>query len=355
MSRKTQGPRLAQTERGTWEIRWTENGRSLRKSTRCYDRAEAEKVLARWLLARQDNTPVPRNVTVQHCLDAYWEGHVIPRAVDRKRLVSVHRWLSTGLGSLAVRDLGDQHTHQYRARRREGSIGTCPAQDSTIRRELGHLTSALRYAADRRLAARDDIPRIARPAESSGREKWLRKEQVDALLAALADEDAGTRMSRTHRLVVLGLATGARKGAIEALRWEHVEADTGLIRYDQQVRQQTRKRRVAVPVADWLAPHLERMRAERETDYVLDHPGNIRSEWTWCMLRMAKATGDSSLSEITPHVLRHTCATLSLRAGATLWQVAGLLGDTPETVAKTYGHHCADHLRDAANLWRTAK
>lgn len=355
MSRYPAGPRLALNDRNIWEIRWTENGRSWRKSTSRTRRSEAETVFAEWLLAREADAPETGDVTVRQCLDTYWEGHVLPQAADSARLASVHRWLSQGLGSLLVRELTPPRVHHYRQRRSEGRLGNKPAQDSTIRRELGHLISALRYAIDQRLVAPADMPRIPRPPAAAGRDIWLRRDQVDALLKALEQEDEGKRMSRVHRMVVLGLATGARKHSMESLRWEHIEEDTGLIRYDLQVRQQTRKRRVPVPVAEWLQPYLDRMRAERQSEWVLDTPGEIRSEWHWCLKRVAAATGDKRFLAVTPHVLRHTCATLSLRAGATLWQVAGLLGDTPETVARTYGHHCTDHLRDAANLWRTEK
>ena len=54
--------------------------------------------------------------------------------------------------------------------------------------------------------------------------------------------------------------------------------------------------------------------------------------------------------DVTPHVLRHSCASHALwgrpSKGArpetrpmTIWQVAGLIGADASTVERTYGHH----------------
>lgn len=46
--------------------------------------------------------------------------------------------------------------------------------------------------------------------------------------------------------------------------------------------------------------------------------------------------------DVTPHVLRHTCATWALWEGRTIWDVAGLIGADASTVEKVYGHHKLD-------------
>jgi integrase len=55
--------------------------------------------------------------------------------------------------------------------------------------------------------------------------------------------------------------------------------------------------------------------------------------------------------DVTPHVLRHSCATLMLQSRVSTWDVAGVLGTSEAVVRKTYGHHCVEHLRDAVNVW----
>ena len=48
------------------------------------------------------------------------------------------------------------------------------------------------------------------------------------------------------------------------------------------------------------------------------------------------------------HALCHTAATWLMRNGTKLWQVAGYLGMSVETLPKVYGHHHPDYLSDAA-------
>jgi integrase len=63
---------------------------------------------------------------------------------------------------------------------------------------------------------------------------------------------------------------------------------------------------------------------------------------------MAHGTRTSwARAEVTPHVLRHTCATMLLQLGISVYDVAGVLGTTEDVVRRTYGHHARDHLHQA--------
>ena len=55
--------------------------------------------------------------------------------------------------------------------------------------------------------------------------------------------------------------------------------------------------------------------------------------------------------EVTPHVLKHTCATLMLQNRVSTWDVAGVLGTSEAVIRKTYGHHAVEHLRRAVDIW----
>jgi integrase len=52
--------------------------------------------------------------------------------------------------------------------------------------------------------------------------------------------------------------------------------------------------------------------------------------------------------EVTPHILRHTCATWLMQSGVDLWDAAGFLGMTVKQLEDTYGHHHPDYQREAA-------
>lgn len=339
--RKNKGPYLDLNPHGIWEIRWTEDGRSRRKSTGCEDQSAAHRALADFMEMRPDAQPGgPGRVTVQQCLDLYWREHVAVAVKDQTRVAVALRHLGEALGKEKAYRLNDGHSRRYHARRQKAGVG-----DGTVRRELSALSSALRFA--HRWGWLDRVPAVPLPAAPEPRDFWLTREQVDVLLDWL---ETNQKDSRLHRFVVIALATGARRGAIEALRWEHIQGDS--VRFDLQVKTQTKKRRAAVPVSDWLRDYLARWRPvelDAQSDYVLGTAGSIRGAFDWMRDKVAAETGDPAFAKMTRHSLRHTAATLMLQSGATLWQVAGVLGDDPRTVAKTYGHHAQDHLRDAVN------
>lgn len=280
-------------------------------------------------------------LTVSEALARYRVGHVERRLAAPRRAVIAIEHLSEHLGLRHVASLRDRDFMRY-ARTRGVS-------DSTLRRELGVLRAAIRYCHKQRLLSLADIPHIDMPPESPPRERWLTETQVRVLLDTLEDMHRGERMSRGYRFIVLALATAARRSAIEQLTWDLVDLDTGTIRYDRLPLPSTKKRRVCAPVPDWARPLLERMRSERVGPYILDRPESIRTTFETLMRGVAELTGDNAYLEINRHALRHTYATLALRAGVQLWQVAGLLGDTVETTAATYGHHAQDNLRAAVN------
>lgn len=56
----------------------------------------------------------------------------------------------------------------------------------------------------------------------------------------------------------------------------------------------------------------------------------------------------AGLVGVTPHTLRHTCATWLMQRGVSIWDASGYLGMSRETLERVYGHHHPDFLRGAA-------
>jgi integrase len=96
-------------------------------------------------------------------------------------------------------------------------------------------------------------------------------------------------------------------------------------------------------------PHLRRWQ-RFSTQYAIEYDGKpIASQLrrAWAGARAMAALGP----EVTPHVLKHTCATLMLQNGVSIWDVAGVLGTSEAVIRTTYGHHAIEHLRRAVNVW----
>jgi integrase len=93
-------------------------------------------------------------------------------------------------------------------------------------------------------------------------------------------------------------------------------------------------------------PHLQRAR-QRGTDigFVINENGARLKE---IKKGFASACRRAGLEGVTPHTLRHTCATWLMQAGVNIWDASGYTGMTVETLQRVYAHHHPDYLRDPA-------
>jgi integrase len=362
MARPGKGPRLDKNPRGLYEIRWTETdatgkARSKRLSTGTASLQEAHQVFAGWLNEYNQDTGQTAP-TIGYVLDYYLEnrGHKI---TDLQRQIDAANMVNQGLGDLRVDEVDDAALAKYRRLRMSGAIKgqrrRCTS-DATLRRDLNCLKAALNYALKKHLITMDQMPYIELPEGSPPAEFWLTEQEADDLLRFASEQtDDKGRLTRAYRYIALGLATAARMTSILELTWHQVDLRAGLIRYDlspdgKQIGRRTKKRKVPVPIANWLMPILEQAKRERVSEYVLDEPIQIRRQMDKVCAQAAETLGNSRYKKLNRHALRHTAATHMARAGVDMWQLAGILGDSLQTVQKTYLHHCPDHLRGAVNF-----
>jgi integrase len=193
------------------------------------------------------------------------------------------------------------------------------------------------------------------------RERYLTRSEVAAVLwAALGFARDGTRNKfrinrHLARFILIALYTGTRHDAILRLQWMPNTAggwfdlEAGILYRRPQDAIETNKRRTPAPIPGRLMPHLRRWR-RLSTQHVIEFNGQriasqLRRAWTG-------ARGMAGLGpDVTPHTLKHSCATLMLQNGVSTWNVAGLLGTSEAMIRKVYGHHALGHLRDAADVW----
>jgi len=353
MARPNKGPRLELNDRGMWEVRWTEAGRSRRVSARTDDRQEAARFLAGFILEKERQRQ-PQQMTVGAVLDLYLTEHV--NAPDSPVVDKVRQRVIAGnLNGHFEHMLPEQVTvpvlKQYARLRSVGSVGSGRARSpSTIRRELNMLKAAFNYAVKTRRYGHDEVPYIPLPGGAAPRDLWLDESESEAFLQ-VADERGS---ARARLFIHIALATASRRRAIETLTWDRVDLEAGLIHFNPVGRVQSRKRRVPVPISDRLRGVLEAVPEAERAGYVLGHAGSITRAVEVVCRAAAKAHKNPKFLRVTPHTLRHTWATQAARAGVDLYKIAGVLGDTLATVQKNYLHHCPEHLRDAVDYRRAA-
>lgn len=355
-------PTLTKADNGFWYARWSDNGRSKRKSMGTQDVAVAKERFAQWLLMGGDEKAVsdPERVyTVADAWAVYDQKHIQPNATGKDTLHYNWKALEPHFGHRSVGSVDQDVVNAYVALRTSGRLGR-KVQPQTCRKELSALSAALRFctAKPNKLYDPAALQPFKMPDASEPRDRWLTMAEMQALLDAAARMRRGPKLTRAERFLWLALETGARKQAILDLTWDRVDFETGVIFYDVPGRKKTNKRRAAVPLSKALRPVLERAFAEKENDLVMSNKGAM-----WAPIQLAvieaglgggqakpKNAAKPKATGISPHVLRHTAATHMARRGVPLWKIAKILGDTLATVERVYAKWAPDDAAGTVDM-----
>jgi integrase len=245
---------------------------------------------------------------------------------------------------------------------------------SGARRDLEVLRAATNhYHAEHGL---DVVPRFTLPPKSLPRDRFLTRSEAAALLwACLGWERRGTGpdavwrrrrdQKRAHlaRLVLIGLYTGTRPGAVLALQWMAnttggwVDLDRGVVfRRAEGERVAHNKRKTPVKIARRLGAHLRRW---KRLDGWEDDRTGLRHAVHYLGAPITKpnkafrsAIAAAGLdASVTPHVLRHTRGTWLAQAGVPSGEAAASLGLTVDEYERTYLHNDPAFQQAAADAF----
>lgn len=268
-------------------------------------------------------------------IDRYEKLHL-----DLNQKGETQRWslkpVRAYLGGLSLAGLTIEKVAAYRGSR--AGDGVTPG---TVRRELGALRAVLSWASRKALLPEGTVlPHIDLPPQSEAREVWLTEPQAEDLWRAVKG-----CTTRAALFVAIAMETAARARAIETLTWDRVDFHQGFIDFRVPGQRKTKKKAGVVPMSARLQAALAIVNvhlANPKAGYVLGHSGSTRKGYETLMRGLG-------LGHIKRHDLRRTWATLAVQRGVSLWDVAGVLGDSVETVTKHYAHHSPEHLRNAVN------
>ena len=322
--------------RGVFYVCWTQSGRSRERSTGTANREQAEVALAEFIHARVRNSGPrePAQVLITDALADYAEERG-PETLSPWRIAAAVKGLVPFWEAKTVAEITKETCSAF-VTHRDRSPGTA-------RRELGVLRAAVNHAHRGGRLTRTVFVHL--PERPEPRDRWLTRTEAAALLRA-ALREARVRL-HLPLFIVIGLYTGARKEAILSLRWSQIDLTNGRIDFNPPGARRTNKRRARIPIPRKLLPHLKHARLRgTELGFVINENGARLRD---IKRGFASACRRAGLIDVTPHVLRHTCATWLMQRGVPLWEAAGFLGMTRETLESVYGHHHPDFLRGAAD------
>jgi integrase/recombinase XerD len=223
---------------------------------------------------------------------------------------------------------------------------------STIARALVAVRSFHRFCVDEGFLAVDPSEQVGAPRVPQGIPKALSEKEVEALLDAVSGDDA---RALRDRAIVEGLyATGMRISELVGLDRRDLDLEDGLLR----VVGKGSKERI-VPVGSsacealrvYLAqgrPQLirehRRSRDDGEAVFLNTRGGRLSRQSCWKIVRVTGQRAGLG-GRLSPHVLRHSCATHMLDRGADIRVVQELLGHASLSTTQVYTKVSPERLR----------
>lgn len=230
---------------------------------------------------------------------------------------------------------------------------------STVARALVAVRSFHRFCLAEGHVATDPSADVGAPRVPQGVPKALALEEVERLLDGIGGGDAVTLRDRA--IVETLYATGVRISELAGLDLDALDLETGFLRV---LGKGSRERMVPVgstardALEEYLArgrPDLAPARFARRGDadavFLNARGGRLTRQGCWMIVRRHGERAGLG-GRLTPHVLRHSCATHMLERGADLRVVQELLGHARISTTQVYTKVTAERLRsvyDAAH------
>ncbi|CAN5678589.1 site-specific tyrosine recombinase XerD [soil metagenome] len=221
------------------------------------------------------------------------------------------------------------------------AAGRAPA---SVARALVAVRSLHRFLAAEGHTSSDPTAAIDMPRVPQGLPKPLSEDEVERLLGAVAGDDARDRRDRAILEVLYG--TGLRISELVGLSLADLDIDGALLRaYGKGSRERV------VPVGrlalgallswlspggrDAMSPQRWARRGDAEAVFLNARGGRLSRQGAWGIVR---GYGDrvGLCDRLSPHVLRHSCATHMLDHGADIRAVQELLGHASISTTQVY-------------------
>lgn len=263
----------------------------------------------------------------------------------RRDLAAYERFLSErGLG-LGEADVGTIEAYV-------ALLGASRRASSTAR-ALAAVRGLHRFCVDERAASRDPTEGVATPRIPRAIPKALLEEQVELLLSAVIGEDP--RALRDRAILETLYATGMRISELAGLRLGDLDMGKAMaVAYGKGSKERLVPigRQALKALEAWLAPGgrgaLAPVRWARRVDaeavFISTRGTRMSRQAVWQVVRKA-AVKVNLEDRVSPHVLRHSCATHLLEHGADIRVVQELLGHATITTTQVYTRVSPELLR----------
>jgi integrase len=278
------------------------------------------------------------------------EADTGPNATTRARHI---RWWEARFGVLALAAIGPDRIAEARDALARETFKRAKARDlrgldpprayvrsgATVNRYLATLSHMFSLAVKEwRLIDRNPAYDVGKKKESRGRVRFLDDTERATLLAACERSP----WPALHALVLLAISTGARRGELLALKWADLELDGPAPRAIVPTSKNGDARVLPLVGKALQALRALRTQARPGSQCVFPAPGTDLP-YRYFDAHWYRALEVAGIGDFRFHDLRHTCASYLASQGASLLEIADVLGHRTMAMVKRYSHLTKGH------------
>lgn len=282
------------------------------------------------LEGRHFKTAEAKRHTLAEMIDRY-----IREVLPRKSPSSIYMqtlqlaWWKERIGHRVLADITPALLTEYREALAQGEEK--PRSNATVVRYLAALSHAFTTAVREWQWCEDNpLRKVTKPREPRGRVRFLSDDERQRLL----DTCQQSRNPYLHTVVLLALATGARKMELLSLHWSDVDLKRGTLTFHQTKSGERR----AVPLTGHALALMQQHAKVRRLDTQLVFPDATGTKPLNIRDAFENAVQRAGIRDFTFHDLRHSAASYLAMSGASLAEIVTILGHKTLQMAQRYTH-----------------
>lgn len=280
---------------------------------------------------RHFKTTESKKHTLSDLIERYIKYVLPTKPKSQLKQAAQLRWWQSEIGYLTLSEVTPARLGEARDKLQRGR------QPATVVRYMAALSHAFTIASNEWGWLEDNpLRKVRKPVEPRGRVRFLDEEERSRLLTACKQSDCES----LYPVVVLALSTGMRQGEILSLEWPQVDLVRGYI-YLSDTKNGERRTVPLVSHAKELVLNLSKI---RRVDTKLLFPSTVKPQSPVAIRRpWGEALKAADIQDFRFHDLRHTAASYLAMNGASLAEIAEILGHKTLQMVKRYAHLSEQH------------
>jgi len=211
--------------------------------------------------------------------------------------------------------------------------------NATINRYKAAISVVFGYACRAYDLPTNPVRKIPSLPENNERTRFLSEAERTRLFSSCR----ASHWDKLYLIVLLAITTGARKGELTQLRWNDIDFE----RRTAYVSTTKNGQPKVLPLTESVIKELQLF---NKNDSSLIFASKVKEEVAYCFNKpWKKALEDAEIKDFRFHDLRHSCASYLAQSGASLIEIADVLGHKQISVTKRYAHLCIEHKSSLIN------